>query len=383
MKIPYGKQWITNDDYEKILEVLKSDFLTTGPFVQEFEREFAKYVGARFAVAVSSGTAALHLAAQVLRVQEGSEIITTPMSFAATSNCILYNSGTPVFSDITSRGLLDPEQIESKITEHTQGIIPVHLMGLPCELKSISSIAKENDLFIIEDACHALGAKYDSSMIGSCDYSDLSVFSFHPVKHITTGEGGIITTNDEKLCEELRLLRTHGITKDQSVFKTNHKEPWFQEMQYLGFNYRLTDIQAALGSSQLARVDQFIARRREIAAEYIDFFDTLVDHVETIPERNNEYHSYHLFVVKLTNPKKRRDLFEFLTKKGIYCQIHYIPIYWHPYYRQNGFEGEKLSNTERFYEQIISLPMYPALTDEELEFVTTSMKSFFASNPAC
>lgn len=383
MKIPYGKQWITDDDEEKVLEVLKSDFLTTGPFVQEFEREFAKYVGARFAVAVSNGTAALHLAAQVLRVQEGSEVITTPMSFAATSNCILYNSGTPVFSDITSRGLLDPEQIESKITEHTQGIIPVHLMGLPCDLKSISSIAKENDLFIIEDASHALGAKFNNNMIGSCKHSVLSVFSFHPVKHITTGEGGMITTNDEGLFDQLRTIRTHGITKDQSKFKTSHKEPWFQEMHYLGFNYRLTDIQAALGMSQLARVDQFIARRREIAAEYMDFFDTLVDHVETIPERENEYNSYHLFVVKLTNPKKRRDLFEFLAKKGIYCQIHYIPIYWHPYYRQNGFEDVYLSNTERFYEQIISLPMYAGLTDEEIEYVTTSVKSFFASTPSC
>lgn len=377
MKIPYGKQWITDDDYEKVREVLESPYLTTGPVIKEFETEFAKYVNAKYAVAVANGTAALHLAAQAIGVSKGSEVITTPMSFAATSNCILYNSGTPVFSDITERGLIDPDLIPQKLSERTTGMIPVHYMGLPCDLSELSKIAKENDLFIIEDACHALGAKYNNQFIGSCKHSDISVFSFHPVKHITTGEGGMITTNDAELYEKLLTLRTHGITKDQSVFKTSHDEPWFQEMQYLGFNYRLTDIQAALGLSQLARLDEIVARRREIASEYMDFFVTLSDHVETIPERDNEYHSYHLFVLKVKNSKKRRSFFEFLKKKGIYCQIHYIPIYWHPYYRQHGFEKEELPNVERFYEQIISLPMFPTLSDEELEFVIASVKAFF------
>ncbi|MFX1273156.1 MAG: UDP-4-amino-4,6-dideoxy-N-acetyl-beta-L-altrosamine transaminase, partial [Promethearchaeota archaeon] len=365
------------DDYEKVREVLESPFLTTGPFVKEFEKEFAEYVGAKYAVAVSNGTAALHLAAQALDVSQGSEVITTPMSFAATANCILYNSGTPVFSDITERGLIDPTLLSQKLTERTTGIIPVHYMGLPTDLEALSRIAKENDLFIIEDACHALGAKYDGHLIGGCKHSDLSVFSFHPVKHITTGEGGMITTNNEELYAKLRILRTHGITKDQSAFKTSHDEPWYQEMQYLGFNYRLTDIQAALGLSQLARIDKIVARRREIASEYMDFFDTLSEHVVTIPETEKEYNSYHLYVVKIKNPQKRRSFFDYLREKGIYCQVHYIPIYWHPYYRQNGFENVELPNAERFYKQIISLPMYPTLTYEELEFVKASVKSFF------
>ena len=377
MKIPYGKQWITDDDYEKVREVLESPYLTTGPYVTEFEKKFAKYIGAKYSVAVASGTAALHIAAQTVKVSNGKEVITTPMSFAATSNCVLYNSGMPVFSDITERGLINPELIPQKITDNTIGMIPVHYMGLPCDLEALSKIAKENDLFIIEDACHALGAKYNNHHIGNCRYSDLAVFSFHPVKHITTGEGGMITTNSKEMYETLQVLRTHGITKDQSAFTTDHDEPWYQEMQYLGFNYRLTDIQAALGLSQLARIDEIVARRREIAAEYFDFFDTLSEHVETIREMDNEYNSYHLFVVKLKNPKMRRGLFEFLKERGIFCQIHYIPIYWHPYYRQHGFENEYQSNAEKFYEQIISLPIYPTLTDEEFEFVKTSLRTYF------
>ena len=294
MKIPYGMQWITDDDIEKVNEVLKSDFLTTGPVIQQFEQEFAKYVGAEYAVAVANGTAALHLAAKAIGTKEGSEVITTPMSFAATANCILYNSGKPIFADITERGLIDPAEVERKLTHSTAGIIPVHYMGLPSELAEISRIAQDNDLFVIEDACHAIGAKYRNNAIGNCKHSDLAVFSFHPVKHITTGEGGMITTNRKDMYELLRILRTHGITKDPSKFSTNHNEPWYQEMQYLGFNYRLTDIQAALGLSQLSRIDQFVQRRREIAARYFDFLDEMSDLVELIPERDYEFHSYHL-----------------------------------------------------------------------------------------
>ncbi|MDH4214120.1 MAG: aminotransferase class V-fold PLP-dependent enzyme, partial [Candidatus Thorarchaeota archaeon] len=207
MKIPYGKQWITEEDKEKVLEVLKSDYLTTGPTIAAFEDAFARFVGAKYAIAVANGTAALHLAAKALDVHSGTEVITTPMSFAATSNCILYNSGTPVFADITNRGLIQPSEIETKITENTAGIIPVHYMGLPAELAEISKIAKENELFVIEDACHALGAKYRGTSIGDCDYSDIAVFSFHPVKHITTGEGGIVTTNNEEIASRVRMLR--------------------------------------------------------------------------------------------------------------------------------------------------------------------------------
>ena len=377
MKITYGKQWISEDDIERVAEALRSDYLTTGPAIQEFEAAFAEYVGAKYAVAVASGTAALHLSATALGVEARSEVITTPITFAATSNCILYNSGTPIFADITERGLIDPLEIKKKLTERTQGIIPVHYMGLPCDLEKISRIAKENDLFIIEDACHAIGAKYNDSSIGNCRYSDLAVFSFHPVKHITTGEGGMITTNDEELYNSLRLLRSHGITRNPSEFKTDHTEPWYQEMHLLGYNYRMTDIQAALGLSQLSKIDQFIARRREIAKAYINLFEGFSDYVEIIPERENEFHSYHLFVIKLTDPSKRLELYEFLRKRGIHCQVHYIPVYQHPYYREVGYKKAMLPNTESFYERIISLPMYPALTDDELEHVLESLRDFF------
>jgi UDP-4-amino-4,6-dideoxy-N-acetyl-beta-L-altrosamine transaminase len=376
MKLPYGKQWINDADVKKVLEVLESDYLTTGPYVQEFENKFASTVGARYAVAVANGTAALHLAAKVLEVQSGSEVLTTPMSFAATSNCVLYNNGKPIFCDISDRGLIDATDIKMKITEKTVGIIPVHYMGLPCDLQEISEIARDNGMFLIEDACHAIGAKYRKTSIGNCAYSDLSVFSFHPVKHITTGEGGIVTTNDSHLDNLLRTLRTHGITKKQSELKSKHTEPWYQEMHYLGYNYRLTDIQAALGLSQLQRLDEFVQRRRNIAKTYNDYFEGL-DSVETIPELEGEYHSYHLYVIKLHDAKTRLDLFETLAKAGIYCQVHYIPIYWHPYYRENGYSNEQLSGTERFYERILSLPMYPALTDTEIGYVFETIRNFF------
>jgi perosamine synthetase len=376
MKIPYGKQWISDDDSKRVLEVLKSDFLTTGPYVSEFEEAFAKFVGSKYAVAVANGTAALHLSAKALGVKKGTQVITTPMSFAATSNCVLYNSGEPVFADITNRGLIDPEKIDDNITDTTIGFIPVHYMGLPSNLKAISKLAKESGAFIIEDASHALGAKYCDSSIGDCKYSNASVFSLHPVKHITTGEGGIITTNDEELNDLLRLLRTHGITTDQSKFKTNHREPWYQEMQYLGFNYRLTDIQAALGLSQLERIDEFIKRRRQIAKTYVEFFEDYENQVQVIPEKKDEFHSYHLFVIKLATSKLRRELYDHLKKTGIYCQIHYIPIYRHPYYYELGYRAENYPNSERFYEGIISLPMYPALSDEELEIVLSSLREF-------
>lgn len=377
MKIPYGKHWISDEDRERVLEVLKSDFLTTGPFISEFEKAFSKYVGAKYAVAVANGTAALHLAAQSLGVTSGKEVVTTPMSFAATSNCVLYNSGTPVFADITGRGLISPAEIRKNLSKKTTGVIPVHYMGLPANLVEISEIARDKGLFVIEDACHALGAEYRSSRIGSCKYSDLAVFSFHPVKHITTGEGGLITTNDKELYEKLCLLRTHGITKNQSEFVTEHREPWYQEMQELGFNYRLTDIQAALGLSQLSRIDQFVKRRRELAQVYHDEFASWKGNVEAIPEEDGEVHSYHLFVVKVKDAKTRLGLFEFLKSKGIFCQVHYIPIYWHPYYRRSGYENLRLPATEEFYSRILSLPMYPAMTDDELQHVISSIQSYF------
>lgn len=377
MKIPYGKQWISDEDIEKVVDVLKSDYLTTGPVLLQFEQEYAKLVGAKFAVAVANGTAALHLAAKAAGVQNGSEVITTPMSFAATSNCVLYNGGKPVFADITNRGLIDPAEVEKQVTEKTDGVIPVHYTGLPCELDAIYEIAQDHGLFIIEDACHAIGAKYKRNQIGNCKYSDMAVFSFHPVKHVTTGEGGIITTNSRELASLLRILRTHGITKDSSKFLTNHDEPWYQEMHHLGFNYRLTEIQAALGLSQLSRINQFVQRRREIAGLYSDYFESMSEHIETIPVRSHEFHSYHLYVIKLRDSRTRRFAFESLSNRGVHCQVHYIPIYWHPYYRELGYGDEIHPETESFYDRILSIPMYPSMSNDDVEYVLASIKKIF------
>jgi UDP-4-amino-4,6-dideoxy-N-acetyl-beta-L-altrosamine transaminase len=376
LKIPYARQWISEEDKEKVLEVLNSDYLTTGPFVEQFERAFAEYVGSKYAIAVSNGTAALHLAAQAMDIDRDSEVITTPISFAATSNCVLYNSGRPIFADVTSRGLVNPQEIKKRVKEETAGLIPVHYMGLPCDMDDIHRIANENDLFIIEDASHALGARYRNTKIGDCEYSDMATFSFHPVKHITTGEGGIITTNSESLNELLRNLRTHGITKNESKFKTHHREPWYQEMHHLGFNYRMTDIQAALGLSQLSRINEFVSKRREIAEKYSNFFEEFEDEVEIIHERDHEFHSYHLYVIKLKDARKRLDLYRHLSKRNIYTQVHYIPIYRHPYYRELGYK-DNLPKAEEFYARILSLPMYPAMTAKEIQHVLDAIRDFF------
>lgn len=377
MKIPYGKQWITDKDIEKMKEVLKSDFLTTGPYVKEFEEKFAKYVGAKYAIAVANGTAALHLSAQALGVEKGTEVITSPMTFAATANSVLYNSGKPVFADITERGLIDPSEIKKKITKSTTGVIPVDYMGLPYNHKQVKEIAEENDLCVLEDGCHAIGAEFNNQKIGSCEFTDLTVFSFHPVKHITTGEGGMITTNNEELYEKICILRTHGITKDQKTFKSGRTDPWYQEMHYLGFNYRLTDIQAALGTSQLERIDELVSARRLIAKKYDGFFNDKDYPVEIIKENGNELNSYHLYVVKLKDSTERLKIYTFLEERGIYCQIHYIPVYWHPYYSELGYKKGLCKNAEGFYERIISLPMYPSLTKEEQEYVLCCISRYF------
>ncbi|MHA1217733.1 MAG: UDP-4-amino-4,6-dideoxy-N-acetyl-beta-L-altrosamine transaminase [Candidatus Heimdallarchaeaceae archaeon] len=377
MKIPYGKQWITDKDIEKMKEVLKSEFLTTGPYVKEFEEKFAKYVGAKYAIAVANGTAALHLSAQALGVGKGTEVITSPMTFAATANCVLYNSGKPVFADITDRGLIDPSEIKNKITKSTTGIIPVDYMGLPYDHKQVKEIAEENDLFVLEDGCHALGAEFNNQKIGNCEFTDLTIFSFHPVKHITTGEGGMITTNNEEFYEKICILRTHGITKNKDTFKSGKTDPWYQEMHYLGFNYRLTDIQAALGTSQLERIDEIVSARRLIAKKYNGFFQDKKYDIDIIPEKGNELNSHHLYVIKLKNSTERLKIYEFLKERGIYCQIHYIPVYWHPYYLELGYKKGLCKNAEGFYDRIISLPMYPSLTEEEQEYVLRCISKFF------
>ena len=274
--IPYGKQWIDNKDIESVVSVLKSDWLTTGPSVYEFEKEFAKYVNAKYAVAVSSGTAALHSAAFAAGISKKDEVITTPMTFAASSNCILYQQGTPVFADIDKKTYnIDPNEIEKKITNKTTAVIPVDYTGQPCEIDYINETAKENSLVVIEDASHALGATYKGKKIGGL--SDLSVFSFHPVKHITTGEGGMITTNSKEFYEKLLLFRNHGITKDSDKFIFSNDDGWFYEQQVLGFNYRLSDLQCALGLSQLRKLNDFILRRKKIVKKYNETFEKIYE----------------------------------------------------------------------------------------------------------
>ena len=370
--IPYGRQSINDDDINEVVKVLKSDFLTTGPKIAEFEEKFAEYVGAEYAVAVSNGTAALHIACMAAGLKKGDEVITTPITFAASANCALYCGATPVFADINPDTYnIDYREIERHITPRTRAIIPVHYMGQPCDMDEIHKIAEKYNLLVIEDAAHAVGAEYRGRKIGGL--SDMTEFSFHPVKHITCGEGGIVTTNNRELYEKLKLYRTHGITRN--VEEMNKFDgPWYYEQIDLGYNYRITDIQAALGISQLSRVEMFLARRREIALRYDEAFKNIEG--ITIPvQSEGTKSSYHLYVIKV-DKKIRREMFEYLRGCNIGVNVHYIPVYTFPYYRENGYADVKCNNAEELYEQIISLPMYYGLTNEEQDYVIEKASEF-------
>lgn len=369
--IPYGRQWIEEDDIQAVIEVLKSDYLTTGPKVQEFEKTVAEYVGAKYAVAVSNGTAALHATCFAAGIKSGDEVITTPITFAASSNCVLYCGGKAVFADIEADTYnIDPNDIVRKITNKTKAIIPVHFAGQPCNMDKINEIAKQYNLIVIEDAAHALGADYKGKKIGSI--SDMTIFSFHPVKHITTGEGGMITTNDKDLYDKLILFRTHGITRD-SEFMTHNEGAWYYEQLDLGFNYRITDIQCALGISQMKKLDRFVARRKEIANKYNQAFRD-VQNIILPKQADNCNSSWHLYVIQILN-KDRKQVFNKLRQLGIGVNVHYIPVYKHPYYQNNGYNKTACANAENYYKHTISIPIFPKMTDKEVDYVIENIKA--------
>ncbi|ACU06137.1 UDP-4-amino-4,6-dideoxy-N-acetyl-beta-L-altrosamine transaminase [Pedobacter heparinus] len=390
--IPYGKQNITQEDIKKVIEALQSDYLTQGPRILQFEQEFAKYIGCEYAVAVSNGTAALHLCTLALGVKEGDKVITTPITFAASANCVRYCGGEVVFSDIDSETyLIDIEKIKSLLDASPKGtykgIIPVDFAGRAVNLEELKKLAKEYDLWIIEDACHAPGGYFiDKNGIqqncGNGNFADLAIFSFHPVKHIACGEGGMITTNNRALYEKLLVLRSHGITKQSDVF-TNSIElaggreeypGWYMEMQTLGFNYRLTDFQAALGSSQLKRADQGLLKRRQIASKY---YNSFIEKEYILGQSGVvEGHAYHLYIIEVEN---RLGLYNYLKDHNIYAQIHYIPCHLMPYYKEIGWKEGDMSNSEQYYRHCISLPMFPSLKDEEQDYVIAKIYEFFES----
>lgn len=379
--IPYGKQWIDDDDIQSVVEVLKGDFLTTGPKVSEFEEKLAEYTGAKYAVVYSNGTSALHGACFAAGICEGDEVITTPITFAASANCALYLGALPVFADICSDTYnIDPSEIEKKITSKTKAIIPVDFTGQPCDLDRIMQIAKENNLVVIEDAAHSIGATYKNRKIGSI--ADMTTFSFHPVKTITTGEGGAVTTNSRELYEKLLLFRSHGITRDKDKLINSQEGAWFYEQQLLGYNYRLTDIQAALGISQLKKLDKFVSLRRNFAKQYNDAFKD--EEGLIIPYQSADGNSaWHIYVAQLDTEKLRigrKEFFVELQKCGIRSNVHYIPVYYHPYYQRLGYKKGICPKAEALYERIITLPLFAKLEQDEIDYVIKTTKRLIQEN---
>ncbi len=397
--IPYGRQHITDEDIQVVVEALKSDYLTQGPRIAEFEEAFANYVGAKYAVAISNGTAALHLCALALNVQEGDKVITTPITFAASANCVRYCGAEVVFADIDPETyLLNIDRVTALLEASPkgtyQGIIPVDFAGRAIDLEAFRKLADEYNLWIIEDSCHAPGGFFIDSEgneqnCGNGNYADLAIFSFHPVKHIASGEGGMITTNDKDLYNKLLKLRTHGITKNEyeyensiefAVGKTKHSElntlnypNWYMEMQELGYNYRITDFQCALGRSQLKRADDGLVRRREIAQIYYESFKgkSFIKGQSGVVEG----HAYHLYVIEVDD---RLGLYNYLREQNIYTQIHYIPCHLMPYYRQYGWSEGDMSCAEDYYRNCISLPMFPTLSNEDQEYVISTILNYYS-----
>ena len=373
--LPYGRQVIDEDDIQAVVEVLRSDWLTTGPKVTEFEEAFAEYVGARHAVSFSSGTAALHGAAFTAGIGAGDEAITTPLTFAATANCVLYQGGTPVFADVTPDNLtLDPERVFAAISPKTKALLPVDYAGHPADLYLLMEIAENHRLVVIEDACHALGAEYKGRKVGSIAH--MTVFSFHPVKHLATGEGGMVTTDNSAYADTLRKFRNHGITTNARDRQQAGK--WHYEMALLGYNYRLTDIACALGLSQLKKLQANLARRREIAARYTAAFREISG--IRVPEVSPDVDSaWHLYPIRLDLAKfsaGRAEIFSALRAENIGVNVHYIPVHLHPYYKNRfGYRGGEFPVAESAYESLISLPMFHGMSDVDVQDVICAVES--------
>lgn len=393
--IPYGRQHITDEDIAAVNDVLRSPFLTQGPKIGELEQAFARYIGSTYAVAVANGTAALHLCCMALGVGLGTRVITTPITFSASANCVRYCGGDVYFADVDPETiLLDPKAVRTLLESHPKGyfsgIIPVDFAGYPVDMAPFRELADEYGLWIIEDACHAPGASFTDAMgnehrCGDGSLAELAIFSFHPVKHIAAGEGGMITTNDESLYKHLLRLRTHGITNKLAEFTTPYEgEPerggWYMEMQELGYNYRLTDIQAALALSQLNRVDAMLDRRRELAARYDAAFSETAAAglpIRVIVPPESVGHAYHLYVIQTPD---RKGLYDFLRTKNILAQVHYIPVHLMPYYRQLGWKPGDFPNAERYYAHGLSLPLFPTLTNDEQDYVIETVTMFLKSS---
>ncbi len=371
--LPYGRQSLDEDDIAAVVEVLRSDWLTTGPKVAQFEDAFAQFVGTKEAVAVSSGTAALHAAIGVLKIKPGDEVIVPAMSFVASANCVVFQGGTPVFADVDPETLLlDPAQVEAKITSRTKAIIPVDYAGQPCDYDALQAIADRHRLAVVADACHAIGGSYKGRATGSL--ADLNTFSLHAVKHITTGEGGVITTDDSEMARRMRFFRNHGITTDHR--QREAQASWFYEMVDLGYNYRLTDYQCALGMSQLRKLPSWICRRQQIARRYDSAFAN-IPAVKPLSMRSEVSHAYHLYVIQL-NPvylkTDRATIFSALRAEGIGVNVHYIPVHLHPFYRLNcGTRSGLCPVAESAYEGLITLPIFPAMSDADADDVIAAV----------
>ncbi|MGG1552409.1 UDP-4-amino-4,6-dideoxy-N-acetyl-beta-L-altrosamine transaminase [Paenibacillus ferrarius] len=377
--LPYGQQWIDGDDISAVIATLESSFITQGPAIQKFEQAIADYVGAQYAVAFCNGTAALHGACFAAGITTGDEVITTPLTFLASSNAVLYQGGVPIFADIDENTYnICPNKIEKKITNKTKAIIAVDFTGQPVEIDRITNLAQKHNLVVIQDAAHSLGAEYKGVKVGST--SDMTMFSFHPVKHITTGEGGIITTNSKAYYDKLILFRSHGMTKEDGIM-TKNDGPWYYEMHELGYNYRMTDLQASLGVSQMSKLHDFVEKRRTIAMQYNEAFSGMEEIITPFQQADTNS-SWHLYVVRFKLDRcsvGRRELFDALRAENIGVHVHYIPVYLQPYYQNLGYPSGLCPNAENYYENAITLPLFPKMTEQDVQDVILAVKKVYAA----